>query len=635
MRRLLALLLLLPGYAFAQSSPGLVFNQVPSAGQWNGYFSSKLDANGGTAVNLTATGGNLSGAFVTSNNVTQTLAAWVGASVGNVSGSLVTATGIAGPVTNSLAVWMSYLTGIANPNAVILDGQISGAGIVSLLAPYAKIAAPTFTGAVTMTGTLQAGATTIVTPSSGGLGTLTVGAGGSNHVVLTATTSGTGALVQNSGTGGLKITSSTAGGVVLTNANVGNGQIITWAGSSATSAALAPFTVSNGWVGDATSAPSSPILNRISVESDNIINPSGFPVTGLYVSDRYGGNVMTGSRFAMTVQGNQGVATNDASAGTDPNYVALNEWQTANFNVGGTDTTIAGSRGHIFGSNPQAVLTSGATFFNHIAGSEININSAPNVAIRSGLTIASVSGSGKGQEVDAMLWTYGEGAKWTNGWLIGGPTSAWPFDTNSTIIGATTGAASVPQQAKWGVDLNEVSLTASGNIYDGGFLRAGGFSVDGAGTTRIGTTLFTPSATGLVIDAVASVGTTANGAGAIASGGTGYTTGTNTDIARDALGGLYRLTVAAGVVTSITVLAQPVYPSHTTPSNPIATTTLGTVSGQGSGLTLNLSWNTTGTTVSLNPSGGAILAAGLPTSAPGTHCALWVNSGVVTRTTCP
>ena len=32
---------------------------------------------------------------------------------------------------------------------------------------------------------------------------------------------------------------------------------------------------------------------------------------------------------------------------------------------------------------------------------------------------------------------------------------------------------------------------------------------------------------------------------------------------------------------------------------------------------------------------GGMFAAGLPTSAPGAHCSLWVNTGVITRTTCP
>jgi hypothetical protein len=46
-----AALLASAGLALAQSSPGLVFGQVPTAGQWNSYFAAKQDVLGYTAVN--------------------------------------------------------------------------------------------------------------------------------------------------------------------------------------------------------------------------------------------------------------------------------------------------------------------------------------------------------------------------------------------------------------------------------------------------------------------------------------------------------------------------------------------------------------------------------------------------------
>jgi len=42
-RLLLALALLWPAAALAQSNPGLVQGQVPTAGQWNSYFAAKAD----------------------------------------------------------------------------------------------------------------------------------------------------------------------------------------------------------------------------------------------------------------------------------------------------------------------------------------------------------------------------------------------------------------------------------------------------------------------------------------------------------------------------------------------------------------------------------------------------------------
>lgn len=43
--------LLWPALALAQSSPGLTYGQVPTAGQWNGYFAAKQDTLGYTPVN--------------------------------------------------------------------------------------------------------------------------------------------------------------------------------------------------------------------------------------------------------------------------------------------------------------------------------------------------------------------------------------------------------------------------------------------------------------------------------------------------------------------------------------------------------------------------------------------------------
>lgn len=53
----------LPSIAFAQSNPGLTYKQVPTAGQWNSYFSAKQDALGYTPLNVA--GGVMSGRLVT------------------------------------------------------------------------------------------------------------------------------------------------------------------------------------------------------------------------------------------------------------------------------------------------------------------------------------------------------------------------------------------------------------------------------------------------------------------------------------------------------------------------------------------------------------------------------------------
>src|ERR1035437_4309380 len=59
MKRLLAslVILLLPLLAAAQSSPGLVYGQVPSAAQWNSYFAAKMNYfTGGLPITSGGTG---------------------------------------------------------------------------------------------------------------------------------------------------------------------------------------------------------------------------------------------------------------------------------------------------------------------------------------------------------------------------------------------------------------------------------------------------------------------------------------------------------------------------------------------------------------------------------------------------
>jgi len=57
-----------PSIAFCQSSPGLTYGQVPTAGQWNGYFASKQDVLGYTPLNQA--GGTMTGPLKTSASTT-------------------------------------------------------------------------------------------------------------------------------------------------------------------------------------------------------------------------------------------------------------------------------------------------------------------------------------------------------------------------------------------------------------------------------------------------------------------------------------------------------------------------------------------------------------------------------------
>ncbi len=74
LRRLLIILIILgvlcPQLGYAQSSPGLIYGQVPTAGQWNSYFAAKQDVLGFTPLNIN--GGVMTGKLITAgSNTTQ------------------------------------------------------------------------------------------------------------------------------------------------------------------------------------------------------------------------------------------------------------------------------------------------------------------------------------------------------------------------------------------------------------------------------------------------------------------------------------------------------------------------------------------------------------------------------------
>jgi hypothetical protein len=89
------------------------------------------------------------------------------------------------------------------------------------------------------------------------------------------------------------------------------------------------------------------------------------------------------------------------------------------------------------------------------------------------------------------------------------------------------------------------------------------------------------------------------------------------------------LGIGMGIGTLTIVTPDVAAAGVTTYPNPVTLT-----GGSGQGATATLTWAASNA-LSLNPSGGAVLMAGLPTSAPATHCQIWANSGILTRTTCP
>lgn len=376
-----------------------------------------------------------------------------------------------------------------------------------------------------------------------------------------------------------------------------------WSGSTPFSA----FTVNQTATGSATATES---LNNFTL-SDTVSDP-GNQLYGLGGQYNYGNGSQGGRRGLSFLLCQCNGANTDSGAN--------------NFYVGGTISMFArytqpGSSsttplGHVFGINGVGEIQNGFTATNYyqVAGAEfdVQLSSGSSSAIRSGVTIADLAGTAQGFWDDNMLWLYGGGKPWRYGIMLG-DSQPWPIDgTVGTIIGARIGSGSYnsrPYAAQWGIDLEQVIFPSDGTQNDGGFLRSNGFNVDGAGTISQGSCNSKWSSTGVALDCNGAVGTSA----AIATAGTGYTVGTST-VPVTYSGGVWLVTVnGSGVPTAITQLVAPTNPNGTTPSNPVTPTNVNPQEA-GTGLTLNITWNTTAKTVSIGPTNATAVNIGNATS---------------------
>lgn len=502
------------------------------------------------------------------------------------------------------------------------SGTVSGAGITALLAPYAPLASPTFTGTIggaamaltgnaTIGGTLAVtGATTLASTTIANLSTLQVGTG-NNGFNFAPKASGSPPVLATTGPDavvGLNFNMKGAGLLQVTSGTFG----VNAAAYTVSGATLTPGIGTNqSWNGTTTAGL--PAFNRFFVSDgiDASNGPSASP-RAVDITHNYGGGTTKGGRVGLNVQLVQNNGAN-TDTGADNFYVGGATYSFARFSQPGA--TAAAPLGRIFGFNAFGTVQTGFTATNlfQVAGAEINvaISAGSSSFIRDGLAVVDTVGAVQGFGVDNAYWLYrgaNDSALWRYGFMFG-DVQGWPMDPAlGTMIGSkfsNLGYAAKPSQTKWGVDFTQVVFPSTGNPYDGGFLASPGFNVDGVGTLRLGTTYFTSSSAGLGIDAKGSIGASAT----IATAGTGYSIGTN-NVLGTALGGLFGITVnGSGVPTSVTLIVPPVFSSTTPPANPI-TLVIQNPKETGTGLTINIAWNTAATALSLQASGGPMTIGG-------------------------
>lgn len=367
-------------------------------------------------------------------------------------------------------------------------------------------------------------------------------------------------------------------------------------------------------------------LNSLSL-TDHVAAAPTHTLGGLVITHDWGGAAV-GSRHGIlsvltltTTSGNG--ALGNSGTGVAGTFVAQ-----AQANDGGVAGTLKGS---VFGTNPVATLASGATFFQDCVGTEINfgLQTGSSAGRKVGLQIVqrnddAVNALGPAPECLLLLGSQvGASVGIPYALLIGDHEGQWPMSANGSLISSSIGQSypAHPSTVKWGVDFLAATFPSTGNPYDGGYLRSTNFSVDGAGTMQIGTAYTSFSASGVAIDLKGSVGT---GTPAVVGIGTGWLDQT---VATDPYGGIYLIRATAGAVTSLTVYRQPSYKNTTTPSNPVTLAPYGPMVGIASGLTVNLAWNTTASTLSLQPSGGAVKLGAGAFSANGSVATLLTSLG--------
>jgi hypothetical protein len=277
---------------------------------------------------------------------------------------------------------------------------------------------------------------------------------------------------------------------------------------------------------------------------------------------------------------------------------------------GGAVTAFGNVRGLITVASAQG----SATNLNGVYGMEVNLNisGTATVANEFGIVITKIGSNdttdASNMSVHLLLANGGAPGSGISSWKAGigfsnTPPSCWPFDANSVMIDGWrigNGTVGDPRNAAAGVDLLSVDFARDAFRTSG---SNGPWRVNQSGAMQVGTTMFTPSSSGLAVDAKGAYATAVG----ISSGGTGYT---NNDYLYFGNGGIaYVSNSAAGVITAITVLRYPYL--ETAAGAPGTYSTTAGWNSVGSGAVLTITWNSTANVLSLQPTGGDTLLGGV------------------------
>ncbi|MGH6746388.1 phage tail fiber protein [Novosphingobium sp.] len=188
----------------------------------------------------------------------------------------------------------------------------------------------------------------------------------------------------------------------------------------------------------------------------------------------------------------RGAPAADAS-NVNQNYVALQSFTSVTDSLGGTNLTMAGSKGQVFASGMIAVAYPGVTNLRNLTGCEVNVQASPgtSLAYKSGIQVVAMPDDKvQGSIYDAGLSLSSQTGSvgFRHGILFSSANGKPAVANTGTLIGVMDGGT-----AAYGLDLRGYVFTANA-------ISTNGFSVDGSGNVSVASmvTLGSPTAASTV-----------------------------------------------------------------------------------------------------------------------------------------
>jgi hypothetical protein len=226
-----------------------------------------------------------------------------------------------------------------------------------------------------------------------------------------------------------------------------------------------------------------PCFARINLISDTLATDAG-GLTTLLIDQQSGGAGTTGNRVGAFINFNFAGGPTNKSLGYGNQYGGLWSYATVSGNVGGT-SGMGNDWGALWGGISSASLISGATFWSHCVGHEVNmgVGSGASATYVQGLKIVLANHAQAAGPSDYMLGFakgYLADVPVANGIMFGSPDGYWPVAATGTLIGALASILPTPppRTAANGVDFSLVT-------FSGAAFKSTGFAVDGNGRVTV------------------------------------------------------------------------------------------------------------------------------------------------------